>query len=72
MNKALWIARKNYLYALIKKVSDGQGCDEVEFINKHFQEVLQMNPDEKIEDAINCYESMVEQLKYYTKGKLNE
>ena len=65
MNKGLWIARKNYLFTLIKKVSDGHGGDEPEFLKQHFQEVLEMNPDEKIEEAIACYQEMVAQLKYY-------
>ncbi len=65
MNKGLWIARKNYLFTLIKKVSDGHGGDEPEFLRQHFQEVLEMNPDEQIEEAISCYQEMVEQIKYY-------
>lgn len=65
MNRGLWITRKNYLCILIKKVSDGHGGDEPEFLKKHFQEVLEMNPDEQIEEAIACYQEMVEQLKYY-------
>lgn len=46
-------------------MSDGHGGDEPEFLKQHFQEVLEMNPDEQIEEAIACYQEMVEQLKYY-------
>lgn len=65
MNRGLWIARKNYLCSLIKKVSDGHGGDDIEFLRLHCREVLESHPEEKIEEAIICYEEMVEQLKYY-------
>lgn len=70
MNKALWIARKNYLCSLIKKVSDGHGGDDREFFRQHCKEVLAHYPDEKIEEAIACYEEMVKQLKYYPERSL--
>ncbi len=65
MNPALWIARKNYLCNLIRRVSDGHGGDEIEFLRQVCREVIELHPGEKIEEAIACYESMVEQLKYY-------
>ena len=65
MNKGLWIARKNYLFGLMKKVSDGHGGDTPDDFQKIFHETLESHPDEKIEEAIRCYEEMVEQLKYY-------
>lgn len=65
MNKGLWIARKNYLCTLIKKVSDGHVGDDIEFLRQHCKEVIEAHPDELIEDAIACYQEMVEQLKYY-------
>lgn len=70
MNRGLWIARKNYLCNLIKKVSDGNGGDDIEFLHKHCSEVLAISSDEKIEEAIRCYEEMLEQLKYYSERKL--
>jgi hypothetical protein len=70
MNKGLWIARKNYLCTLIKKVSDGHGGDDIEFLRQHCREVIETHPDENIEEAISCYTDMVEQFKYYpNKGK---
>jgi len=69
MNKGLWIARKNYLFSLIKKVSDGHGGDDIEFVRQHWNEVVEAHPDEKIEEAIACYQEMVEQLKYYPERK---
>lgn len=65
MNKALWIARKNYLCGLIKRLSDAYGGDDKDFLHKHIQEVLEAHRDEKIEEAIECYENLVEPLKYY-------
>lgn len=65
MNRGLWIARKNYLCSLIKKFSDGYGGDNIELLRQHCREVLEANPEEKIEEAIKCYEEMVGQLKHY-------
>lgn len=65
MNKALWIARKNYLFQLLKKVSDGHGGCAPDDFQAHYHELLAAHPDELIENAIRCYEEMVEQLKYY-------
>ena len=70
MNKGLWIARKNHLCALIKKVSDGHGGDDVEWLREHCRQVLDMCPDEKIEEAIICYTEMVEQLVLYRKERI--
>ncbi len=70
MNRGLWIARKNYLCTLIKRVSDGHGGDDIEFLRQHCREVIEAHPAEKIEEAIRCYEEMVEQLKYYPERTL--
>jgi hypothetical protein len=69
MNRGLWIARKNYLCTLIKKVSDGHGGDDIEDLRQHCREVIASYDGEKIEEAIACYEKMVEQLKYYPERK---
>jgi len=58
MDKALWIARKNYLCTLIKKVSDSHGGDDIEFLREHCREVIANYPDDTIEQAIACYESI--------------
>lgn len=65
MNRGLWIARKNYLFTLIKKVSDGHGENDSDFFQAHYHQVVESHPDEKIEDAISCYEDMVDRLQYY-------
>ena len=72
MNKGLWIARKNYLCTLIKKVSDGHGGDPVEWLREHCRQVIALHPDEKIEEAIACYEEMVEQLRYYPERSIRK
>ncbi len=64
MNRGLWIARKNYLCTLIRKVSDGCGVDSVEFLKQHCEEVINAYPNEKIETAIDCYKGLVEELNY--------
>ena len=65
MNRGLWIARKNYLCILIKKVSDQHGGDDIEILRKHCREVIEAHPDEKIEDAITVYAELIQPLKYY-------
>jgi hypothetical protein len=65
MHKALWIARKNYLCTIIKKVSDGHGGDDIEWLRSHCRQIMESHPDESIEEAIACYEQMVEQLRLY-------
>ncbi len=69
MHRALWIARKNYLCGLIKKVSDGHGGDDIDFFKQHCTEVIDAYPDENIEEAIMCYEEIVKDLKYYERNK---
>lgn len=64
MNRGLWIARKNYLCTLIKKVSDGHGGDDIEFIRQHCKEIIAEYCDESIEEAIACYEELGS-YKYY-------
>lgn len=63
MNRGLWIARKNYLFCLIKKVSDHHGGDTREDLTLHCNQILDLHPDELIENAIECYRQCVEQLK---------
>ena len=69
MNRGLWIARKNYLCTLIKKLSDAYGGDDSEFLRQHCKEVIDAHDGEKIEGVITVYQEMVEQLRYYPKKK---
>lgn len=65
MNRGLWITRKNHLCCLIKKVSEGHGGDNLEFLRQHCKEVLEAFQGEKIEEAISCYQEMTEKLIFY-------
>lgn len=58
MHKGLWIARKIYLFSLIKKVSDSYGGDDKDFLDRHSLQVLDTHPEEQIELAIRCYEGV--------------
>ena len=64
MNRGLWIARKNYLCTLIKKVSDAHGGDEIEWLRDYCREVLEDHPGDKIEKAILCFLDLADQVKY--------
>ena len=64
MNKGLWIARKNYLLTLIKKLSDYHGGDDKEFLESHCKETIEAHLGETIELAIRCYEDILKELQY--------
>jgi len=65
MNKGLWIARKNHLFCLIKKVSKAFGGDEEKDVKLHFEQVIDTHPDEKIEDAIESYTRVLRNISFY-------
>ena len=64
MNRGLWIARKNYLFALMKKVSDAHGGDDIQFLREQWQEIVDSHPGEKIEEPIASYLLIVDQLRH--------
>lgn len=49
----------------MKKVSDGHGGEDYDLFQKQFWEVLESYPYEKIEEAIACYQEMVNDLQYF-------
>lgn len=63
MNKGLYIARKNYLFCLIQRLSDMCGGDDKEWLKDYYSEVLDMYPDDRIEEAIEEYKFMIKELK---------
>ena len=65
MNRGLWIARKNYLLTLIKRLSDGHGGDDAQWLAEHSKSVIELHPDERIEEAIACYQGQIAQLHCY-------
>lgn len=70
MNRGLWIARKNYLCVLIKKLSYAYGGDTPDFLRLHCQQVIDTHPAELIEDAIVCYQALVEHVTAYPSNRL--
>lgn len=58
MDKALWIARKNYLHSLIVEISRRNGGDTTDEIQQHYLQLIAEHPDEAIEDAIMLYETL--------------
>jgi hypothetical protein len=69
MNRGLWIARKNHLLCLIRKVSELEGGDDPEWFKQHCLEVVESHPEEQIEVAISYYAGMIQQLINYPKTK---
>lgn len=58
MNRGLWIARKNYLFTLMRSVSEAMGGDELDFFEQHCKDIISSHQDESIEKAIACYEDI--------------
>jgi len=65
MNRGLYLARKNYLFTLVRKLSKGHGGDSERFLKQHSDNLIENYPDDSIEDAIACYEEQVQKLIYY-------
>ena len=71
MNKAQWIARKNYLCGLIREVSGLHGGDDIEFLRSVCKETIELYPDDEINAVIFVYEDIKENLyknKYFDKN----
>lgn len=54
----MWIARKNYLCVLVRRVSDAFGGDSLDFVRAHCRELIERYPDGTIEETVRCYESI--------------
>lgn len=54
MNRALWIAKKNQICCLIKKISDNNGGDDVEWLREYAKEVIEKHKDD-LDKALNCF-----------------
>jgi hypothetical protein len=59
MNRGLWLSRKNYLQALIKKLSNHAGGDDDNFLREHTSQTIEAFPDERIEQAIKLYTELL-------------
>ena len=58
MNTALWIAKKKVLAGLIKKVSDANGGDDVEWLREYAKDVIEAHKD-CLDEAIACFSSVL-------------
>lgn len=62
MQRALWIAKKNECYALIKKVSDLYGGDDVVWLREYAKEVVETYKDD-LGTAIDCFGDLCSSFK---------
>lgn len=58
MSIALWIAKKQQLFHLVKRVSDAYGGDEVEWLREYAKELVETNKED-LQQAINCFEVLL-------------
>lgn len=58
MNRAIWIAKKNMLCILIKKISDAYGGDDIAWLKEYCREIIVNFPDDKVDKALECFQSM--------------
>lgn len=55
MNRGIWIAKKNHICSLIKKISDHYGGDDIEWLRGYAKEVIELSTGEDIERVLNCF-----------------
>lgn len=58
MSIALWIAKKQQLFHLVKRVSDAYGGDDVEWLREYAKDVVETNKDD-LQKAIDCFEGLL-------------
>lgn len=58
MSAGLWIAKKNVLCGLIKKVSDANGGDDVEWLRDYVRDVVEDSKD-CLDSAIACFSDVL-------------
>lgn len=63
VSQALWIAKKNQCCALIKKISDHYGGDDIEWLREYCKDIIQKNKDD-IQKLLSCLIEMESQLRY--------
>lgn len=68
MNKGLWIARKNHLCCIIKKISDAYGGDDPEWLKGHYMELLERYQGEDIETPIETYQKIIDEYIHTANG----
>lgn len=60
MSIALWIAKRQQLMYLVKKVSDAYGGDDVEWLREYAKDVAEANKDD-LQKAIDLFEELLKQ-----------
>ncbi len=60
------------MLCLMKQVSEACGGDDEEFFKQHCREVIESHPEERIEEAIECYKEQCPKRNYYQDRSLNE
>lgn len=63
MYHALWIAKKNQVLVLIKKISDHFGGDEENWLKSYSEDVIELNKLD-IQKALNCFWNLEENIKW--------
>lgn len=57
MSIALWIAKRQQLLYLVKKVSDAYGGDDIEWLREYAKDVAEANKDD-LQKAIDLFEHL--------------
>lgn len=52
---------------LVKKVSDLHGGDDIDFLREHCRFILSEYADDRIEEAIACYEQIISDVEFCTR-----
>ena len=63
MNHGLWIAKKNQLGTLIKKISDSYGGDDINWLRNYCIDVIEAYRED-IQMALDCFLDIESKLKY--------
>lgn len=59
-----WIDQRNELCDLIKKISDGYGGDDKDWLMSYVRDIIEKNKND-LEVPLMCFRELAEQLKYY-------
>lgn len=65
-NQALWLAKKNQLCVLIKKISDTYGGDEIEWLRDYCREIVELHKND-LQKALDCFLGLEKQLRFMKK-----
>lgn len=63
MRDAIWIAKKNQLCMLIKKISDHYGGEPIEDLREYAKDIIDRYSDD-IQKPLDCFLELEKQLNY--------